>query len=117
MFVYEVYEKMTKREYWSFYIFDTTGNVTLGHCNSVYPYADIPDAIKHMEVESISPCTESLFVIASCVFESTYNSEERAIMDGYEKVYDHPVRGPVYAKAYTQEGTTKYSFANIAGYS
>ncbi len=46
------------------------------------------------------------------IIEAAYQSEERAVMDGYEYAFDHPTLGPIY-RIETEDG---YSYATIEGF-
>ena len=97
MNVNDVYQVMKKNELWSFIISDMSGKI-IAYCNGTFKFEDVPAAIRNMTVEEIDPCTSSLYVKISFIPEASYLSEERCQMDGYEKLFNDSIYGPVYAK-------------------
>lgn len=114
MKVSDIYDVLTKQEYWSIHILDLTAK-QIAYCNETYKWESIPDVIKGMEVTGIMPSTSSLFLWVSVTPEAAYLSEERCLMDGYEYVYEDPKLGPVYAikKQTPNDGYAEYSYAVI----
>lgn len=87
MTVNDMYEKCNKDvEHWSISIYDMTGNVRFGYCNSVYRYEDIPDDIKALEVDKFTLGFDSISIRVNQPYDE-YLSEEEAEGKGYEKVY------------------------------
>ena len=97
MNVTNIFNAIEKKGHWAVWIFDMSGNVLLGFCNPSYKWEDVAEPVKLMEVKEIKPCTESLFLKVDFPTDATYQTEIDCICDGYEKIYDDPVRGPIYA--------------------
>ena len=125
MIVQQIYEVLKKKDDWAITIWDVSGNVSLGCCNSsnAYSWDKVPEAVKYMTVEEIWPCSSSLYVKVTFESEAAYASEERCKMDGYEFLYHDPQRGPVYAKETWMpncyEGGAEfigYTFSTIEGW-
>lgn len=106
----ELYVAIDKSSDWALFVADMSGS-RIAYCNNSYPWDEIPNPVKQMEVKKITPSL-TLFARVDFTAEAAYQSEERCVMDGYEKVYEDKLRGPVYAKE-TENG---YSFAVIEGY-
>lgn len=112
MTVNDVYEKCNKNvEHWSIRIYDMTSNVCFGFCNSVYPYADIMDDIKTLEVDSFTIGYESLSIRVNQPYEE-YFSEEEVEAKGYERAYPKDNSSKIlYRKM--ENGVVRYAVVDI----
>ena len=112
MTVHDLYEKFNKDvEHWSYFIYDMSGYIQLGYCNSVYPYDCVPDDIKRKEVESFTVGYGSLFVKVKLDF-AEYCCDEDCTADGYTKLYpkEHGLR-TLYRKT-EADGSVWYAVVN-----
>ena len=62
MKVIELYNAMIKNEYWDFRVYDESGNKSLGFCNSVYPWDEIPWDVQMSEVIAFTPVNSGISV-------------------------------------------------------
>jgi len=86
--VYELYELIDKEKSgkWSIWIFDLSGRVQFGYCNSVYPVTAIPEEILSAPVEKFSIGYESLYIKID-MSAKVYAGAEECVRDGYQSVY------------------------------
>ena len=121
--VRELFDLLRKRDGYAITV--ATSNSILAYWDKepAHSWANAHEAIKQMNVEEIVPGDLHTIIIVNLVIEASYQSEERCMMDGYEKLYIDLKYGPVYVKeSFVQnpyEGTAEsigYSFATVEGY-
>lgn len=125
MTVQDIYEILEKNSDCRFSIVDDDTYLLIAYCNNDVSrsWAEVHDAIKQMDVTKLVPERRNLVVCVDVDITSSYQSEERCKMDGYERMFVDPLRGPVYAKESfilnPHDGSTEsigYSFAIVEGY-
>lgn len=123
MIANEILKRIQLSDVDSLVILDETGTVTLGRCDKdYYNRKNIPEAVLEMEVKQFNIKPDALHLRVAFIPEAAYQSEERCVVDGYEKLYDDPTRGPVYAKkcehynAHDGSSDYTYTYAVIEGY-
>lgn len=73
---------------WSMGIYDLSGSVSFGYCNSSYPVTDIPEEVLSAQVKKFSINYEGISAKID-IKAKEYSDEKKCEADGYRQVYKH----------------------------
>lgn len=110
--IYAKYKKdVSYHSHWAISIYDMSGNVHFGYCNSVYPFEAIPEDIRETEVEYFTVGYEHLYLRINIPY-AEYLTEEECEADGYSVLYPKE-NGTKILYRKTENGVSKYAVVDV----